>query len=165
MSLETPFKNAVNVWRTKSLFFEQSDSDKTFVLYTLKDKDHEGFPSLYRLYMETADLTEYEFAVKHLGGWDHWTTLCNLTWFKPIVNKWREELFLRAQSAALRKVQESAAKGNLVANRYLLERGWEPKKSTGRPSKEAIKSEAKRQQDEFMEDYNRIMTSEKRLDA
>lgn len=133
----------------KGLFYEMTLSDKSSVVYTLKDKDHEGYPSLYRLYMETNDPTEWRFAQEHLDGWEHWEKLCEATWFKPIVARWRRELELRMKSQALSRIMseaKTASKESFQANKYLLEKGWEPKDSQsrrGRPSKDEIAKAAK----------------------
>lgn len=128
------FRSPVNNVRfLKQLFFEMTLADKPYVLYTLKDVDHEGYPSLYRLYMETDDPTEYEFANTYLDGWEHWEMLCATEWFKPYVTRWRKELDLRMKSKALKALK--AEKDNLdsrtriTVNKYLLERGWEPKEN------------------------------------
>jgi len=129
------------------MFYELCGSDKTYVLYTLKDWDHEGYPSLYRLYMEENDPTEYRFATKYLDGWEHWETLSSQAYFQPYVERWRKELELRFKSQALARIMsESKTSGreSFAANKYLLEKGWEPKATAkrGRPSKEEIKQAA-----------------------
>lgn len=132
-----------------ALFFETTGADKSTVVFTLKDEDHLGFQSLYRLYMEEGDPTEWKLATKHLDGWEHWEMLCQSAWFKPYVTRWRKELLLRLQSQALARIiaeAKTSSRNSFTANKYLLERGWEPKEkgSAGRPSKEAIKQEASR---------------------
>jgi hypothetical protein len=141
------FKNSVGVRLLRGLFFEETLADKSSVVYTLKDKDHEGYPSLYRLYMETDDPTEWKFATTYLDGWDHWEKLCESSWFKPYVARWRKELFLRLQSKALARIiaeSKSSSKESFAANKYLLERSWEGKESKGRgrPSKDQVKAAA-----------------------
>lgn len=143
------FKNASGLKLTKALFFETNIIDKSQVVYTLKDHDHLGFPSLYRLYMEEEDLIEFDFANKHLDSYQHWEELCNCEWFKDHVSRWRKELHLKIQSKALKAIKAKSrtdSKDALAAQRYLLERGWEPKNTDtnrrGRPSKEEIKKEA-----------------------
>ena len=133
----------------KGLFYEMTLSDKSSVVYTLKDVDHEGYPSLYRLYMETNDPTEWRFAQECLDGWEHWEMLCATTWFKPYVERWRRELELRMKSEALSRIMresKTGSKESFQANKYLLEKGWEPKDSQhrrGRPSKDEIAKAAK----------------------
>lgn len=156
------FQNASGLKYLNALFYEKSP-DKETVLYTLKDNDYEGFPSLYKLYIEEEDILEYSFANKYFSGWEHWIQLCNCSWFKPIIERWRKEIELKIRTQALirlRKEAESDSRNAFSANRYLLEKGWEDKKSPrGRPSKEQIKTEARRQADEIFQvssDFNRI---------
>lgn len=145
------FRNSSNQRLTKSLFFEESE-DKSLVVYTLKDSDHTvgevTYPSLYRLYMETEDLTEYDFAVSHLDGWEHWQMLKACSWFKPYAKRWKEELETKVMSRSLARLKaeaSSSSKNAFYANRFLIERGWIPKgekSPVGRPTKEAIRKEA-----------------------
>lgn len=136
-------------------------------MYTLRDKDYKGYPSLYRLYMEEADITEWRFVQKYLYSWDHWELLCNSSWFKPYIAKWRKELELKLRSEALQKVRAVAAntghKQTLEANKYLLSGNWMPKaeaKGRGRPSKEEIKEEANRmavEEKKLQDDLERVL--------
>lgn len=159
------FKNSVGARYLRGLFFEETLADKSSVVYTLKDRDHEGYPSLYRLYMETGDPTEWKFATQHLDGWEHWERLCESPWFKPYVERWRRELHLRISSDSLARIMAESktnSRGSFTANRYLLERGWEPKdsKRAGRPSKDTIRAEAKRiasETTQITNDYERIL--------
>lgn len=178
MSVPTPknysgskFKGDTGVLLTKSLFFETS-LDKSKVQYTLKDFDHTvngvTYPSLYLLYMKEGDPIEYSFAQKHLDSWSHWELLCNTTWFKPYVERWRKELELRTKSEALEKLTE-LAKGEgrdaAMANKYLLESGWKEKKTgpgRGRPSKEEVSNAARDialSGAQIEEDFERIVGS------
>jgi hypothetical protein len=148
----------------RGLFFEQTDADKATVVYTLKDTPHEGYPSLYQLYMDLDDPTEWEVAQSLMDGWEHWEMLCKCTWFKPYIDRWRKELELRMKSKALARIKSEAKTGSkesFGANKYLLEKGWEPKEgsSRGRPSKEEIKkaaNEIARTSEQLTEDYKRL---------
>lgn len=149
----------------KALFFEMTMADKSTVLYTLKDVDHMGYPSFYRLYMELDDPTEWEVAQQLTDGWEHWEMLCNCSWFKPYIERWRKELSLRMQSKALVRIKSEAKTGSresFGANKYLLEKGWEPKdprNQRGRPSKDEIRKAAEdmvRVGDQLSEDYKRL---------
>lgn len=145
------FRNSSNQRLTKSLFFEESE-DKSLVVYTLKDKDHtvDGvvYPSLYRLFLETEDPTEYQFAVSYLDGWDHWQMLKACTWFKPHYDRWVQELEAKIISRSLARLKAEAAsssKNAFYANKFLIDRGWIPKgekSPVGRPTKEAIRKQA-----------------------
>lgn len=159
------FRNAQGVRFLKALFFEETLADKSNVVYSLKDNDHEGYPSLYRLYMETGDPTEWKFATTHLDGFDHWQMLCECTWFKPYVARWRKELQLRIASEALTRIMAEAkttSRNAFTANRFLLEGGWEPrdKKTAGRPSRQTIREEAARiasSESQVASDYERLV--------
>lgn len=135
---------------TKGLFYETTDIDKSSVVYTLKDEPHMGFPSLRSLYLEAYDPTEFKFAVSALDGWDHWQELCQSSWFKPYLAKWRSELELKIKSAALARIMAEAkttSKNSFMANRYLVERAWESRGESraGRPTKAAIREAAHEQ--------------------
>lgn len=106
------------------LFYETTRADKSSVVYTLKDEDHAGYPSLKRLYLETNDPTEYKFARNYLHNWEHWQRLTACNWFKEYLTSWRNELLTKLQSSILSKIQLIASSGSkeaFAANRYLLE--------------------------------------------
>ena len=167
MSSDSPaFRGAYGRRYLKGLFYEETLADKSTVVYTLKEKDHEGYPSLYRLYMECRDPTEHRFASKYLDNWSHWLELCECNWFKPFIEAWRKELMTSIQSEALVNIFEEAiqpmGKNVFAANKYLLEGGWIPKEtnSKGRPSKQQIKDEAirmAREHDRVSEDAERLL--------
>ena len=150
------FRTDNNIRYLKALFFETTDADKSTVVYTLKDREHMGYPSLYQLYMETNDPTEYTFATQYLDGWEHWEMLSSCSWFKPYVERWRRELELKVRSEALLKIRESAKEGkdSFAANKFLLEKGWTKDKPSGRgrPKKEDIAKAA----DQIAQDRNRV---------
>lgn len=145
------FRSASNQRFTKTLFFETNFDDKPSVVYTLKDRDHEVdgvvYPSLYRLYMEMSDPLEYRFANTYLDGYEHWQMLCECSWFKPYVHRWRNELELKKRSEALVRLEADAISGSrssAVSNRYLVDGKWREKNGKGRPSKSDVKKEAQR---------------------
>lgn len=145
----TKFKAPTGHFIYKGLFYEQTGADKSGVLYSLKSSDHEGFPSLYRLYMEADDPTEYSFAIRYLDGWEHWQNLTQMGWFKPFVNKWRKELEVRVRSKVLLAIREVAqddkAKEKYQAMKFLVNAGWKEsnaRKGAGRPSKEEVEKAA-----------------------
>lgn len=161
------FRNDRGALLTRSLFFETSNKPELAV-YTLKDHDHEwkgkNYPSLFKLFIEANDPIEYLFATTHLDSWNHWETLCEATWFKPYVERWRRELELKIKATALSKIQAEARTGgrdSLRAHTYLLEKKWspEPSKGRGRPSKEDIKRAA----DEMAETINSVDEDWKRI--
>lgn len=168
--MSSKFKTQNNVLLTKALFFETTLADKSTVVYSLKDRDHtvDGvtYPSLFQKYLEANDPTEYRFATQYLDGLYHWEVLCECTWFKPYLERWRHELSLRMKSEALARIMKEAkttSKDSFMANRYLLEKLWEPhgdpKAKRGRPSKDEIQKAATdiaRAENNILDDFKRI---------
>lgn len=162
---QRPFRNKMNRLLTKELFYELTLADKTNVVYTLKDWDHEGYPSLYRLYLEEEDLTEYSFATKHLDSFSHWESIANADWFKDHVLRWRKELELRVKSKALRRVieaSETPGRDSLAASKFILSYGH-PGSSKGRPTKEDIRKVAEEEfsiSKQVQNDFQRLIGSD-----
>lgn len=143
------FKNASGAFYLQALFYETTGADKSTVLFTLKDRDHEGFPSLHRLYLDCNDPTEHRFAVTHLDGWAHWERLCECPWFSPYLDQMRKELDLRIKSQALSRIisiAQSGAKEALTANRFLIETDLRSasQERRGRPKKNNKAVEARK---------------------
>lgn len=147
---------------TQSLFLELGYSE--YAVYTLKEQDYaykgKNYPSLKRLYLKEEDVTEYEFATKHLLGWQHWKRLCENKQIRKHIEEWREELELKIRSQAIRDMQGLCASenGNFSAAKFLADRGWE-KRAPGRPSKAEKEREdrvADRLSDEFTADIIRL---------
>lgn len=152
-------------WETRAQY---PDSDS--IKYTLKDVDHNGYPSLYRLYMEMEDTTEWEFAQTYLEDYQHWMRLCEAQWFKPHVTRWRHELQAKLRARALRAIKSVANaddKDSYAANKYLLDKGYAtpepPKSKRGRPSKDQVDQEIKKivsEEKQVKYDYERLMQEE-----
>lgn len=155
MAIVSKWRTEQGVYFTKGLFYEMIQSvDKPNVQYTLKDEDHAGLPSLKRLYLEEADPTEYTFATKHLGGWEHWKKIRECEWFKPHLESWREELELKMKSEAYKKIMAEAkddfSKNKHAANKFIIEtvrrvqRNEElvDKNTKGRPDKASVDKKA-----------------------
>jgi len=146
------WKNEVGNFLVRGLFFETCNGDFSRVQYTLKNYDHKGYPSLYRLYMEVGDPTEYRFANECLGGWQHWEEIKDAAFFKEYIELWRRELDIRLKSEAFIAIKNKAKakedKDAFAASKYLVEsleklKGTHEKKhGRGRPSKDEIKRTA-----------------------
>jgi hypothetical protein len=159
------FKSTTGSYLTQALFFEHNlYEDREGVLYTLKNHDHMGYPSLKRLYFEIDDPTEYEVATTLFDGWEHWQRLCELAWFKPFVESWRDEMLVKRASQGLKEVihqVEAGGKGSLVAAKYLISQGWVSKASpdkrpkAGRPRKKEV-AEAAGLTPEIQADFDRM---------
>lgn len=138
------YKNPYGQHLLRELFIEY---DSPYALYTLQEKDVGDVPSLYRLYMEANDPTEWTFAQEHLDGWEHWSKLVETVFFRDHAKKFRNHLELKLRSQALSKIINTAngtTKDAYAANRYINEKGWQetPKATKGRPSKEQISEAA-----------------------
>jgi hypothetical protein len=147
-------------------------SEKPNVVYTLKDNDHAGLPSLKRLYLEECDPTEYRFATKYLGGWEHWKKLRECEWFKPYLDSWREELELRLKSdqyyRIMKEAQDDLNKNSHASRKFIIEtvrkiqrnEDLSEKNTKGRPSKDAIDRKAleiAQTHDDIRDDLKRIV--------
>jgi len=137
---------------TQGLFFEMTspeDRERLKPKYTLKERDHTfkgtKYKSMHNIYMSMDDPTEYSFVMKTLGNWKHWKALCKLSWFKPFVESWREELEVKLRSDGIKAVIDdvnSENKSSASSAKWVAEKGWEKGTGKGRPSKATIDKEA-----------------------
>lgn len=163
-------KTPTGRWITAGLFVELNQTDLYPAIWTLEDydivKNDVSYPSLYLLYMDMEDLTEFEFANRYFGSYEHWEALCKQPTFKPYAERWRKELALKIQARALRQLADEAqseSKNSYSANKFLVEKGWIPKEGSGRgrgrPSKKEIEEAAKleaSQKNQILDDYERL---------
>lgn len=157
------FKNKNGVYLIKELFYETA-TNKDNVLFTLKTEEYNGYPSLYRLYLEADDVTEYRFATEHLGGWEHWEIMAESPFLKPYVIKWRRELEIKQKSEALAKIvstSKSSTKEAFQAAKYVADNWNGPSPKRGRPSKDEIKMRT----NEILSDKRRVEEDFARLTA
>ena len=156
------FKNASGTHFLKALFFETAlEPDRDYVLYTLKQEDHRGYPSLHRLFVEENDPTEYLFAIKYFASWTHWKMVKECNWFKPYYEAMKEELELKIKAKALVDLMKAKEdpRNTVQVNRYLIEHGWDKEDKRGRPSKEKVKQEADKlfkEKDIILADWERL---------
>lgn len=167
----TKFKTEQGNWLTQSLFLEKGYRLE-FALFTLEDEDKEfkkkTYISLKKKYLEMEDPTEYEFASKYLGGWQHWKRICSNIVLLEHVVEWREELTLKLRARGVQSMIDEATmggRGQATAARWLAEKGFidapkvANKRKVGRPAKEEITKEARDLallQQQFAEDAARI---------
>ena len=145
---------------TQSLFLELKYENAA--VYTLKDVDFEykgkKLLSIKRLYLETADPTEYEFATKYFLGWSHWQRICENKAIMKHIQEWRDELEIKIRSRAVRLNIAHAEGGSYQAAKWLADRGWQTR-GAGRPSKDEVERETKIQArigDEYSADVIRL---------
>lgn len=131
-------------FKTQSLFLEHNYDRNALFTFGDVDKEYKGklYISLKRLYLETEDITEYEFASKHLAGWNHWKKICGSDTLLIHVARWREELELKLTSRNLLKLSELAESGNYNAAKYLANKEYLSGK--GRPTKADKEAQLKR---------------------
>ena len=162
--IKDPFRNSRGAYRTSSLFLDFS-YDADIAQYTLREKDTKkngkSFPSLKRLYLETEDVTEYEFATTYLAGWKHWQALLGNKQILSHVEQWREELEIKIRSKAVKSIASQAFskdKPSYQAAKFLADREY-VKNRKGAPTKEEVEGEKKRQaamSDEVAEHIERM---------
>ena len=143
------FLGAGGVRLVLSLFYEYRHLVKNdTAVYTLSntDKEVDGkvYPSLFRLYMETADITEGAFVEKYLYDWKQWELLQQNKILAPYIEMWRTELRKKVRSEMMGVVYRDAlnpeSKTATTSAKYILEylEKEEPKESSkkqpGRPS-------------------------------
>lgn len=156
-----PFKDSQGRWITQGLFVELKLKGAHSPIFTLKDHDHtiDGvtYRSLKEAFLDCQDPTEYEFANKELGGWDHWLAMLGNQQILAHVTKWREEWLIKHKSNLLKGMAMKATKGDVPALKFLINREWESKR--GRPSKEEREGNIKRDKSvskEIADDISRL---------
>ena len=118
-------------YRTRSLFWEYRREGYDY-LFTLKDHDYNNGRSLNHIFLELDDPTEYKIASEIFVSLQHWKELSNLEWFRPFLEKWRDELEIRIRAEALLNLRKQS-KISTSAAQFLSKGAW--MMSRGRPSK------------------------------
>jgi hypothetical protein len=156
------FKDKQGKWLTQALFLEMGYKPQAMFTLDDEDKEYNGktYPSLKRLYLELDDPTEYSVATAHLGGWAHWKRLRGNKLLAKHLDEWQDELNVKltAKGVAL-AIQIATDGGTFQAAKWLADTGWE-KRIAGRPSKEDVESELKKQtrdSDDFGADILRMV--------
>ena len=113
--------------RTGSLFVETSQDKNRDPIMTLRDYDHNDLPSIYRLYMESAD--EYDAAMKIVGSMTHWRKLMSSEWFMTGdsnrnftgLESWRKDMQARDASTAKKVLMDRVRDGDRQAAQFLMQ--------------------------------------------
>jgi hypothetical protein len=100
------------------------------------------FLSFKRLFVETGDITGYDFAKKYLMGWKHFNAMQGNKKIRALIEEAQEELEVKMLSEALAQAESLSNEGNAAMTKFIAERGW-VKGKQGRPSKAAIEKEAR----------------------
>ena len=116
-----------------------------------------------KIFVDTMDPTQYAGAMALLGSWKDWGSF-KRQWRgfdREILPEWLEEMEVKIRSTGIRSLilqAEDPEKPNASAARFLAEAGYE-KPKMGRPSKDAIKRQAKieaRVLSSWDEDFDRV---------
>lgn len=124
---------------TAAMFFEKrhQTSSAHDGIFTLKPYDWElngiHYQSMYLMFMQYN--SEYSAAMGILGSWPHWLKLCECSWFKPELEKWKAEMDLRDEALAKDKLVKLTKADNITAAKALLAETKNPTRKVGRPSK------------------------------
>ncbi len=81
----------------RQLFIENRNiGENDLAVYTMHREDEEfearTYLSLYKLYMETKDITEARFVSLYLYDWEQWNSLASSATYKDEIARWRREL-------------------------------------------------------------------------
>lgn len=131
---------------TKGLFYEfrYQCNDPDAAAYTLNENDivknDKPYKSMYKLYMQCD--TEYEAAKLLLDSWPHWVKLADSSWFKPYLEKWREEREIKEIALGKSVLIKESESGNASAAKALIE--FNKKQGAGRPTKAKVQAEIKK---------------------
>lgn len=106
-----------------------------------EDEEYEGktYPSLYKLYIKTKDITEARFVAQYLYDWEQWNSLCSSATYRDEIARWRVELkalVLGELVDALIKDAKSDSKSSKASAKFLVEKLSKAKK--GRPQTAVI---------------------------
>ena len=137
--------NSNGTFSTTKIFYENIRDNldyKDKVLYTLKDKEFNGLPSAYQIYMHSVD--ETDAALKLVGSLVNWRRFTDTKWFMegpapndimfPGLKQWREDMRARDYSIAKSALLLKAKEGDTSAAKKLMDE-FKLKKSVGRPIK------------------------------
>jgi hypothetical protein len=87
------------------------------------------------VFLNKRDPSEYAAAMELVGDWPHWLEIRNHPLIKKHVDQWVEELHVKLKSEAIgRLVEHAMSPGGTAAAKWLAEKGYNEKKSAGRPS-------------------------------
>lgn len=171
--LRDAMKDKQGRYRTRSLFWEYR-VDGYDPVFTLKEYDYKGYISLRKKYLEIADPTEYKFATRMFGSWEHWDRIKDVPWFNELLTEWRNELKVRLSSDVFHRMQDLAKKNagspqGMGADKFIFDNFVKDKDTSkpapkrGRPSKEEVKGavkQAAKSKQEYLDDAARIGLSD-----
>jgi hypothetical protein len=133
--------------RTKTLFVDFIDNNKLREratrlppLFTLRENDYKGLPSLKRIYLAYRDPTEYSFAMDLFNSYTHWIRLCESKFFQEHHEKWKLELEIALRSEGIRALRNMTGRNDSTgfnASKFLASKGWDPKTAATEKARKA----------------------------
>ena len=160
------FKGSQGKWFTLSLFLEHDYDPEDLATFTHKSEDHtlhgKTYISARRLFVETGDPTGYTFALEYLGGWAHWKAWLASPPLRKRIDEWVEEVEIKLKAEALHTIKadaDSGSKSSVSSAKYLADKGYQPKRKAGAPSKAEKERKVKENEtikDEYDVDFNRL---------
>lgn len=128
----------------KQLFIEWTNiGEYDLALYSFhrEDRTIDGklYPSLYKLYMATKDITEARFVSEYLYDWSQWNAIAKTVAFKDEIARWREELKAKVMGELVDKLIEdglSNSRSSKSSAKFLVEKL--SKRSAGKPATAVI---------------------------
>jgi hypothetical protein len=121
--------------------FRETSNDTEAAVFCLNSEGNKTQPSLYQIYRQYDDPTEYTFAMEVFGEFRAWKQISENPRIKPWVDSWREEMEARIRSEGIEQLRKQAENGSTAAARWIGEAGWKPKKTGPKPKAEAEKEE------------------------
>lgn len=157
--------NVTGNYRTSSLFYETNTKrDNYEPLFSLKPRDHKGYPSMKLLYLSYKDPTEFLPAMGILGSVKHWLVLTNAPFMKNHIQEWRDELEITLRAEGMRQIRAMSTRNDSTgfqAAKFLADKGWHKKETGGQTSYKRRKEQDKIQQalKTVDEDFARVVTN------
>ena len=153
---------------SKSLFADIPDNvaNHNFAQYYLYKPTDDHYINLRELYLAYDDPTEYDFIVGVFGSVRLWDKIRKARYFKDHLKSYREELYVKRKSAALKDIaqiaagEESSETTKLNALKWLAIKGYgevdeisSPKPHANTYKKKGVESKI---QDSVLEDMERL---------
>ena len=140
MKSPSKYLNATGQRLGRQLFIENRNiGENDLAVYTMHrdDEEYNGktFPSLYRLYISTKDITEARFVSLYLYDWEQWNSLASSATYRDEISRWRVELkalVLGELVDTLIADAKSNSKSSKASAKFLVEKL--SKKEKGRPT-------------------------------
>lgn len=97
------------------------------------------------IYLEAADPTEYEAAMRLIGDWEHYQLIRNHPRIKPIMDAWAQEVEVKLRSnATLQMLKHAKAPNGAAAAKWIAEGGFtgrDMRKKADKAVEEEVKDE------------------------